>query len=156
MSTSDSVHPLKTLLHIQLASDNAAVLNLPHVIRFLSAQHLQPSPHLQKWMTRINALIHSKEPGACWAGLTIACQTSLLSRQVMLESAKSWVSVALPLFSVRLSTHTLFFSWVSLCEETSAVANSKICHATCHTYLLGCTRYTGVPETNRISECSKI
>ncbi|KAI0284276.1 rRNA processing/ribosome biogenesis-domain-containing protein [Russula aff. rugulosa BPL654] len=100
MSTSDSVHPLKTLLHIQLASDNAAVLNLPHVIRFLSAQHLQPSPHLQKWMTRINTLIHSKEPGACWAGLTIACQTSLLSRQVMLESAKSWVSVALPLFSV--------------------------------------------------------
>ena len=155
MSASDSVHPLKTFLHIQLASDNAAVLNLPHVIRFLSAQHLQPSPHLQKWMTRINALIHSKEPGACWAGLTIACQTSLLSRQVMLESAKSWVSVALPLFSVRVSTHTLF-SWVSLCEETSAVANSKNCHATSHTYILGCTRYTGVPEANRISEYSQI
>jgi len=108
MSASGSVHPLKTFLHLQLASDNAAVLNLPYVIRFLSAQHLLPSPHLQKWTTRINALIHSKEPGACWAGLIIACQTSLLSRQVMLESARSWVSAALPLFSVRVSTHTLF------------------------------------------------
>ncbi|KAF8505717.1 rRNA processing/ribosome biogenesis-domain-containing protein [Russula emetica] len=107
MSASDSVHPLKTFLHIQLASDNAAVLNLPHVIRFLSAQHLQPSPHLQKWMTRINALIHSKEPGACWAGLTIACQTSLLSRQVMLESARSWVSAALPLLSKQVPLPTL-------------------------------------------------
>jgi hypothetical protein len=155
MSASDSVHPLKTFLHIQLASDNAAVLNLPHVIRFLSAQHLQPSPHLQKWMTRINALIHSKEPGACWAGLTIACQTSLLSRQVMLESARSWVSAALPLFSVRVSSHTLFSS-VSLCEETSASAHSKNCHATSHTYILGRMRYTGVPEANRIPECSQI
>ena len=155
MSASDSVHPLKTFLHIQLASDSAAVLNLPHVIRFLSAQHLQPSPHLQKWMMRINALIHSKEPGACWAGLTIACQTSLLSRQVMLESARSWVSATLPLFSVRVSTHILI-SWVSLCEETSAFANSKNCDATPHTYLLGCTRYTGVPEANLIAECSQI
>jgi hypothetical protein len=155
MSTSDSVHPLKTFLHIQLASDNAAVQNLPHVIQFLSAQHLQPSPHLQKWMTRINALIHSKEPGACWAGLTIACQTSLLSRQAMLESARSWVSVALPLFSVRVSTHTLFCR-VLLCEETSAVAYSKNCHAASHTYILGCTRYTGVPEANRIPECPQI
>lgn len=107
MSASDSVHPLKTFLHIQLASDNTAVLNLPHVIQFLSAQHLQPSPHLQKWMTRINALIHSKEPGARWAGLTIACQTSLLSRQVMLESARSWVSAALPLFSKQVPLPTL-------------------------------------------------
>jgi hypothetical protein len=155
MSASDPVHPLKTFLHIQLASDNAAVLNLPHVIRFLSPQHLQPSPHLQKWMTRINALIHSKEPGACWAGLTIACQTSLLSRQVMLESARSWVSAALPLFSVRVSSHTVF-SWVSLCEETSTFAHSKNCHAASRTYLLGCTRYTGVPEANRIPECSQI
>lgn len=155
MSASDPVHPLKTFLHIQLASDNAAVLNLPHVIRFLSPQHLQPSPHLQKWMMRINALIHSKEPGACWAGLTIACQTSLLSRQVMLEGARSWVSAALPLFSVRVSSHTVF-SWVSLCEETSTFAHSKNCHATSRTYLLGCTRYTGVPEANRIPECSQI
>ena len=152
---SDSVHPLKTFLHIQLASDSAVVLNLPHVIRFLSAQHLQPSPHLQKWMTRINALIHSKEPGACWAGLTIACQTSLLSRQVMLESAKSWVGVTLPLFSVRVSTHTSS-PGVSLCEETSAITNFKNCYATSHTYLLGCTRYTRVPEANRIPECSQI
>ena len=152
---SDSVHPLKTFLHLQLASDNAAVLNLPYVIRFLSSQHLQPSPHLQKWMARINSLIHSKDSGACWAGLSIACQTSLLSREVMLESARSWVGAALPLFSVRVSTHTLF-SWISLCEETSPFADSKSCHTTSHTYFLGCTRYTGVPEANRDPECSQV
>lgn len=152
---SDSVHPLKTFLHLQLASDNAAVLNLPYVIRFLSPQHLQPSPHLQKWMSRINSLIHSKDSGACWAGLSIACQTSLLSREVMLESARSWVGAALPLFSVRVSTHTLF-SWISLCEETSPFADSKSCHTTSHTYFLGCTRYTGVPEANRDPECSQV
>jgi rRNA processing/ribosome biogenesis len=152
---SDSVHPLKTFLHLQLASDNAAVLNLPYVIRFLSPQHLQPSPHLQKWMARINSLIHSKDPGACWAGLSIACQTSLLSREVMLENARSWVGAALPLFSVRVSTHTLF-SWISLCEETSPFADSKSCHTTSHTYFLGCTRYTGVPEANRDPECSQV
>lgn len=152
---SDSVHPLKTFLHLQLASDNAAVLNLPYVIRFLSPQHLQPSPHLQKWMARINSLIHSKDPGACWAGLSIACQTSLLSREVMLESARSWVGAALPLFSVRVSTHTLF-SWISRCEETSPFADSKSCHTTSHTYFLGCTRYTGVPEANRDPECSQV
>ncbi|KAH9965998.1 rRNA processing/ribosome biogenesis-domain-containing protein, partial [Russula dissimulans] len=99
MSTSDSVHPLKTFLLFQLASDNAAVLNLPYVIQYLSHQHLQPSPHLQKWLTRINSLIHSKDPGARWAGLSIACQTSILSRELMLENAKGWVSAALPLFS---------------------------------------------------------
>ncbi len=109
MSASDSVHPLKTFLHLQLASDNAAVLNLPYVIRFLSAQHLQPSPH----------------------------------------------RAALPLFSVRVSTHTLF-SWVSQCEETSTFADSKSCHATSHTYFLGCTRYTGVPEANPIPECAQV
>ena len=152
---SDSVHPLKTFLHLQLATDNAAVQNLPYVIRFLSSQHLQPSPHLQKWMTRINSLIHSKDPGACWAGLSIACQTSLLSRDVMLESARSWVGAALPLFSVRVSTHTPF-SWNSPCEETSTFANSKSCHTTSHTYILGCTRYTRVPEANRNPKCSQV
>jgi hypothetical protein len=137
---SDSVHPLKTFLHLQLASDKDAVLNLPYVVRFLSPQHLQPSPHLQKWMSRINSLIHSKDPGACWAGLAIAYQTSLLSREVMLESARSWVSAALPLFSVRVSTYTLF-SWILLCEETSTFANSKSCHTASHAYIFCRTRY---------------
>ena len=113
MSASDSVHSLQTFLQLQLASDNTAVLNLPYLIQFLSPQHLQPSPHLQKWVTRINSLIHSKDPGARWAGLSIACQTSIISRELMLENARSWVGAALPLFSVRVSTIHTLFSWVS-------------------------------------------
>ncbi|KAI9466959.1 hypothetical protein BJY52DRAFT_1141931 [Lactarius psammicola] len=96
---SDSTHPLRTFLQLHLASDDAAILNLPFVIRFLSPQHLQPSPHLQKWITRINSLIHSKDPGARWAGLSIACQIALFSRALMLENARNWVGTALPLFS---------------------------------------------------------
>ena len=119
MSAADSVHSLKTFLQLQLASDNTAVLNLPYLIQFLSPQHLQPSPHLQKWVTRINSLIHSKDPGARWAGLSVAYQTSILSRELMLENARSWVSAALPLFSVRVSIHTLF-SWVSPCERNKS------------------------------------
>jgi len=119
MSASDSVHPLKIFLQLQLASDKDAVLSLPYLIQFLSSQHLQPSPHLQKWVTRINSLIHSKDPGARWAGLSIACQTSILSRELMLENARSWVNVALSLFSVRVSTHALF-SWISLCERNKS------------------------------------
>ncbi|KAH9062756.1 rRNA processing/ribosome biogenesis-domain-containing protein [Lactarius vividus] len=96
---SDSIHPLRTFLQLHLASDDAAVSNLPFVIQFLSPQHLQPSPHLQKWITRINSLVHSKDPGARWAGLSIACQIALFSRALMLENARNWVGAALPLFS---------------------------------------------------------
>ncbi|KAH9049102.1 rRNA processing/ribosome biogenesis-domain-containing protein [Lactarius hengduanensis] len=96
---SDSIHPLRTFLQLHLASDDAAVSNLPFVIQFLSPQHLQPSPHLQKWITRVNSLVHSKDPGARWAGLSIACQIALFSRALMLENAKNWVGAALPLFS---------------------------------------------------------
>jgi hypothetical protein len=110
MSASDSVHPLKTFLQLQLATDGAAVQNLPYVVQFLSLQHLQPSSHVQKWASRINSLIHSKDPGARWAGLSIACQTSVLSRELMLENARGWVSATLPLFSVRLSTHALLLT----------------------------------------------
>ncbi|KAH9179758.1 hypothetical protein EDB89DRAFT_1841888 [Lactarius sanguifluus] len=96
---SDSIHPLRTFLQLHLASDDAAVSNLPFVIQFLSPQHLQPSPYLQKWITRINSLVHSKDPGARWAGLSIACQIALFSRALMLENARNWVGAALPLFS---------------------------------------------------------
>ncbi|KAI9448089.1 hypothetical protein H4582DRAFT_2107490 [Lactarius indigo] len=96
---SDSIHPLRTFLQLHLASDDAAVFNLPSVIQFLSPQHLQPSPHLQKWITRINSLVHSKDPGARWAGLSIAFQIALFSRALMLENARNWVGAALPLFS---------------------------------------------------------
>lgn len=141
MSMSDSVHPLKTVLQLQLASDSAAVLNSPYVIQFLSPRHLQPSPHLQKWITRINSLIHSKDPGARWAGLSIACQTAIFSRELLLENARSWVSAALPLLSVRVSTHTLS-SYISFCQETRALADVKSRYASSHSYLLGCNRYS--------------
>jgi rRNA processing/ribosome biogenesis len=120
MSMSDSVHPLKTFLQLQLASDNAAVLNFPYVIQFLSPQHLQPSPHLQKWLTRINSLVHSKDPGARWAGLSIACQTAIFSRELLLENSRGWVSAALPLLSVRVSIHTLSSS-ISLCTRNKSL-----------------------------------
>ncbi|KAH8999168.1 hypothetical protein EDB92DRAFT_1932569 [Lactarius akahatsu] len=90
---SDSIHPLRTFLQLHLASDDAAVSNLPFVIQFLSPQH--PST----WITRINSLVHSKDPGARWAGLSIACQIALFSRALMLENARNWVGAALPLFS---------------------------------------------------------
>ena len=142
MSMSDSIHPLRTFLQLHLASDDAAVLNLPFVIQFLSPQHLQPSPHLQKWITRINSLIHSKDPGARWAGLSIACQIAVFSRALMLENARNWVGAALPLFSVRLSIHALV-PWLSSCEEKRrARSNSESRHATPHLYFLGGNQYS--------------
>jgi hypothetical protein len=139
---SDPIHPLRTFLQLHLASDDAAVLNLPFVIQFLSPQHLQPSQHLQKWIMRINSLIHSKDPGARWAGLSIACQIALFSRELMLENARNWVGAALPLFSVRLSIHTLVL-WLSFCEEKRrACSNFESCHATSHLCFLGRNRYS--------------
>ncbi|KAH9006875.1 rRNA processing/ribosome biogenesis-domain-containing protein, partial [Lactarius hatsudake] len=104
---SDSIHPLRTFLQLHLASDDAAVSNLPFVIQFLSPQHLQPSPHLQKWITRINSLVHSKDPGARWAGLSIACQIALFSRALMLENARNWVGAALLYFQKEEPVPTL-------------------------------------------------
>ncbi|KAI0065940.1 hypothetical protein BV25DRAFT_1613288 [Artomyces pyxidatus] len=92
-------HPLKILLQSQLASDSLAVLHLPYVLPTLSPQHLLPSPHLQKWIARLNSLIHSKDPGARWAGLVLATKTSVLSKSIMMEHAQSWIGAALPLLS---------------------------------------------------------
>ncbi|KAH9844088.1 rRNA processing/ribosome biogenesis-domain-containing protein [Rhodofomes roseus] len=95
----ESVHPLKGLLQLQLASDASAVLHLPYVLETISAQHFVPSPHTQKWCTRVNSLIHSRDPGARWSGLCLALQTSIHSRSLMMEYATSWIGVALPLLS---------------------------------------------------------
>jgi len=142
MSMSDSIHPLRTFLQLHLASDDAAILNLPFVIQFLSPQHLQPSPHLQKWITRINSLIHSKDQGARWAGLSIACQIALFSRALMLKNARNWVGATLPLFSVRPSIYALV-PWLSSCEEKRrACSNFESCHATPHLYFLCRNRYS--------------
>lgn len=93
-------HPLKALLQLQLASDASAVLHLPHIIASLTRDCFLPSPHLSKWTTRINSLIHSKDPGARWSGLCLASSTATLSRPALLEHAQSWLGVALPMLSV--------------------------------------------------------
>ncbi len=99
----DSTHPLKALLQLQLASDAYAVLHLPYILDSLNSEALRPSQHTQKWSTRVNSLIHSKDAGARWAGLCIAFNTSFFSRDLMLECAQSWVTAVVPLLSVRMS-----------------------------------------------------
>ena len=96
----DNHHPLKTLLQLHVASDGSAVLHLPYILSSLTSQALEPSSHLQKWKTRINSLIYSKDGGARWAGLCIALRTSVLSREIMLECAQSWVTASLSLVAV--------------------------------------------------------
>lgn len=96
-------HPLKSLLQLQLASDQSTVLHLPYVLEAISPDHFLPSSHTQKWAARINSLLHSKDVAARWSGLCIALQTAVYSRALMMECAQSWIGVALPLLSVRVS-----------------------------------------------------
>ncbi|THH14397.1 hypothetical protein EW146_g5930 [Bondarzewia mesenterica] len=95
----EPAHPLKLFLQHQLASDSNAILHLPYILSGLSSQCFTPSAHLQKWSTRLSSLIHSKDPGARWAGLCLAFQTSMCSKTLMIESAQSWIGAALPLLS---------------------------------------------------------
>lgn len=97
------MHPLEAILQLQVGSDQAAVLNLPYIVDSLKASDFHSSSHLQKWVSRVTSLIHAKHPGARWAGLCLALQTSILSKDVMLETAQSWVGVVLPILSVSLS-----------------------------------------------------
>ncbi|TFK94656.1 hypothetical protein K466DRAFT_475938 [Polyporus arcularius HHB13444] len=93
-------HPsprLKDLLQVQLASDSYAVLHLPFVLETLTKSDFSPSAHTQKWIARVNSLVHSKDPAARWCGLCLAHQTAILSRDIMLECAQSWVGAAMPL-----------------------------------------------------------
>ena len=93
------------LLTSHLASDVSACQLLPEVVRVLDSnpQILGPSPHQQKWVARVSSLLHSKEPSARWAGLTLALRTAQLSKPLMLERAQGWVALALPMLSVRSS-----------------------------------------------------
>jgi hypothetical protein len=102
MDGTDS-HPLKTFLQLHLGSDTSAVIYLPHIVATLTPEYLSPSPHLQKWITRVNSLLHSKAPGGRWAGLCLAYRTCLLSKDIMIQYAQSWLTVALPVLSVRPS-----------------------------------------------------
>ncbi|KAJ6515674.1 rRNA processing/ribosome biogenesis-domain-containing protein [Mycena sanguinolenta] len=93
------VHPLKSLLQLQLGSDSYAVLHLPYILSALTHQSLLPSEHSTKWTARVNSLLYSKSPDARWAGLCLAHKTSVLSKSTMIECAQSWIGVALPILS---------------------------------------------------------
>ncbi|KAI0774417.1 rRNA processing/ribosome biogenesis-domain-containing protein [Fomes fomentarius] len=99
----ESSHRLKVLLQVQLASDAFAVLHLPFVLETLTRQDLLPSAHTEKWIARVNALIHSKDPAAKWSGLCIAYQTATYSKDIMLECAHTWVGAAMPLLNNQLA-----------------------------------------------------
>ncbi|VDC07334.1 unnamed protein product [Peniophora sp. CBMAI 1063] len=89
------------LLTSHLATDVSACQLLPEVVRVLDSnpQILGPSPHQQKWVARVSSLLHSKEPSARWAGLTLALRTAQLCKPLMLERAQGWVALALPMLS---------------------------------------------------------
>ncbi|OAX43989.1 hypothetical protein K503DRAFT_730190 [Rhizopogon vinicolor AM-OR11-026] len=92
-------HPLKSLLQLQLASDASSVLHLSFVLSTLSEDSLSPSPHLQKWTSRVTSLLHSKDAGARWAGMCIAYRTSSLSKPMMIECAQSWAGLAMSILT---------------------------------------------------------
>ncbi|KAG0709826.1 rRNA processing/ribosome biogenesis-domain-containing protein [Suillus ampliporus] len=94
-----SPHPLKSLLQLQLASDASSVFHLSFVLSTLSEDSLSPSPHLQKWTSRVTSLIHSKDAGARWAGICIAYRTSSLSKSIMTECAQSWAGLGLSIIT---------------------------------------------------------
>jgi hypothetical protein len=61
--------------------------------------------------------MHSKTAGARWAGLCIAHKTALLCKPIVIECAKSWVGVALPMLMVRfLATNR---------DDSSAICTEK-------------------------------
>ncbi|KAF9646174.1 hypothetical protein BDM02DRAFT_3100296, partial [Thelephora ganbajun] len=89
-------HRLRTWLQLHLATDASAVTNLPFVLKSLTEDDFLSQAHVQKWTIRINSLIHSKDPGARWAGLSIALRTATLSRGIMNECAHGWITATLP------------------------------------------------------------
>ena len=95
-------HRLKTWLQLHLATDVSAVTNLPFVLNSLTEDDFLSQGHVQKWTIRIASLMHSKDPGARWAGLSIALKTATLSRDVMNECALGWITVTLPMLFVGL------------------------------------------------------
>ena len=98
MSSHDS---LQTLLQNYCADDLLPVTHLPAILAALPAARIDSSPHLAKWLTRVNALIQSRDQGVRWAGLCLALSTARISQETLLSSGQGWVAVALPLLSVR-------------------------------------------------------
>jgi hypothetical protein len=97
----ETSHPLKALLQLYLTTDAHAVASLPYVLESLDTNALLPSPHLPKWIARMNALIYSKDAGARWAGFCISLRTAELSKSLMMELAQGWVTAAVPVLFVR-------------------------------------------------------
>jgi len=93
-------HRLKTWLQLHLATDASTVINLPFVLNGLAEEDFLSQGHVQKWTIRISSLMHSKDPGARWAGLSIALRTATLSRDVMNECAHGWITTSLPMLFV--------------------------------------------------------
>ncbi|KAL0573964.1 hypothetical protein V5O48_007979 [Marasmius crinis-equi] len=92
-------HPLKTFLNVHLASDASVAVHIPYISQILSSEHLSSSPHLSKWLLRVNSLVHSKDTSARWGGLCLAHTTASRSKPLMIENAQSWLQVALPILS---------------------------------------------------------
>ena len=122
-------HRLKTWLQLHLATDASAVANLPFVLGSLTEEDFLSQGHVQKWTIRTNSLIHSKDPGAKWAGLSIALRTATLSRNVMNECAHGWITVALPMLFVCSRTLSIPFYTIhglSTCRKMRRCRVSKL------------------------------
>ena len=146
-------HRLKTWLQLHLATDASAVINLPFVLDSLTEQDFLSQGHVQKWTIRINSLIHSKDPGARWAGLSIALRTVTLSRDVMNECAHPWITVALPMLFVRLDIASVLADSdePSLIEERDVTVYQSV-HPSDTVYILEQRWTSRVPATGRPSE----
>jgi len=143
-------HPLKTLLNLHLASDASAALHLPYILSVLSPDSFASSPHLTKWLLRVNSLLHSKDASAKWCGLCLAHATSMQSRSLMIENAHSWMQVALPILSVRWALASTFFTQlISFCvtgQRKEPLPVIKAAMALCRVVF---TTATDVPEFQR-------
>ncbi|KAJ7590791.1 rRNA processing/ribosome biogenesis-domain-containing protein [Mycena floridula] len=128
--------PLKTILQLHLASDASALQNLPYIIESLNSDSFSPSSHLQKWIARVNSLLHSKDVSGRWIGLCLAQRTAVLSKSLMIESGQSWLGVALPLLSkkdpapvIKSAVHlcrTIFSSAVDIPEFQRQVSTPNV------------------------------
>ncbi|KAF9509877.1 hypothetical protein BS47DRAFT_1300928 [Hydnum rufescens UP504] len=91
---------LDVILQRQLASDEAAVVNVLNVLSLITPSVLSSSTSQRLWIARINTLLERpKHYGARWAGLCLAHRTALLNRELLVGSAQTWISFALPLLS---------------------------------------------------------
>ncbi|KZT62855.1 hypothetical protein CALCODRAFT_462159 [Calocera cornea HHB12733] len=91
-----SPHPLAALLQHYIATDDAAATYLPSTLATLTPQAFHPSPHLTKWIARVNSLIASKNRVGKWAGICLAARTAECSKDVMVDAAAGWVGNVLP------------------------------------------------------------